>query len=183
MFRKYFLAASCAAATAGAPALAQDVPLVPLVPPELGERADVTKIDLNGTWEFATANHTGGCPGSGPGFPMNGLIEISQQGGAIGMQVVSGAECRPAGVCAFTGEIADGDLILWNSLEVDDEGGTITQTLHLIFQNDELAQGVGGALYMHPKMKCIWNWDILVHRPEMKDGEWQPGAAWGQKPD
>lgn len=160
------------------PAGAQDIPLVPLAPPDLGDRADAANIDLAGTWEFATSNHQGGCPGSGPGFAMGGLIDIAAQGGALRAQIVSGAGCDPASMCSFTGEIVKGDLILWNSDVVDDEGGKVTNTLHLIFINDSIAQGVGGALYLHPKgMSCIWNWDMMMHRPEMQNGEWVPGAA------
>ena len=164
---------------AALPLVAQEIPLVPLVPPDLGDRADAGKIDLNGVWEFSTSNHTGGCPGSGPGFPMAGLIEISQSGAGIAMQVVSGAICDPASMCSYGGQIAQGDLILWNSDTVDDEGGKVTNTLHLIFANNSLAQGVGGSLYVHPKMSCAWNWDMMIHRPEVKNGEWQPGVAGG----
>ena len=160
------------------PAQAQDIPLVPLVPPDLGSRADAGAIELTGLWEFATSNHQGGCPGSHAGFAMGGLMEISQGGGALAMQIVSGATCDPATMCSFTGEIAQGDLILWNSGVVDDEGGTVTNTLHLVFANDSLAQGVGGALYHHPRLDCLWSWDILMHRPELDDaGNWRPGAA------
>ncbi|MDU8926945.1 hypothetical protein RXV86_06075 [Alisedimentitalea sp. MJ-SS2] len=179
MFRNVLLSLAVMVAT---PAAAQEIPLVPLVPPELGDRADAANIDLNGVWEFATSNHTGGCPGSGPGFAMAGLMEIAQSGGVISMEVVSGAACDPASMCSFTGEIAEGDLILWNSDTVDDEGGKVTNTLHLVFQNNSLAQGVGGSLYVHPKMSCTWGWSMLVHRPEVKDGEWTPGAA-GQDGD
>ncbi|WP_417809865.1 hypothetical protein [Thioclava sp.] len=112
---------------------------------------------------------------------MAGLMEITQANGAISMQIVSGAVCEPASMCSFTGEIAQGDLILWNHDTVDDEGGEVTNTLHLVFQNASLINGVGGAYYNHPKMKCIWNWDIFAHRPEVVDGEWKPGAAAGPK--
>jgi len=162
---------------AALPASAQEIPLVPLVPPDLGDKADAARIDLDGTWEFATSNHQGGCPGAGPGFPMGGLIEIGQTGGAIAMEIVSGATCDPAALCSFTGEIAEGDLILWNSASVDDEGGSVTNTLHLVFASDSLAQGVGGAYYHHPEMDCLWSWDMMIHRPEVTDGDWQPGAA------
>ena len=108
---------------------------------------------------------------------MAGIMEIVQKDGAIAMHLETGAKCDPASMCSFTGEIADGDLILWNSDTVDDEGGTATNTLHLIFQNEALAQGVGGSVYKHPKMTCMWTWDMIMHRPEIKDGEWQPGAA------
>jgi hypothetical protein len=166
------LAAALPAAT-----LAQDIPLIPLVPPGLVDKADAGEIDLNGVWEFATGNHQGGCPFAGPGFPMGGLMEITQAEGAIAMQIVSGAVCDPASMCAFTGEIADGDLILMNHDTVDEEGGTVTNTLHLVLQSPDFGQGVGGALYNHPKMQCIWNWDIFFHRPEISNGEWKPGAA------
>ena len=175
-FRQIVIAAALSVAL---PVSAQDIELVPLVPPDLGDRANVANIDLNGVWEFATSNHQGGCPGGAAGFPMAGLMEISQAGGAIAMQVVSGAVCDPASMCSFTGEIAEGDLILWNSAPVDEEGGKVTNTLHLVFQNDSLAQGVGGSLYLHPKMSCLWSWDMIVHRPEIKDGEWQPGVSRG----
>lgn len=179
MFRKALISMAVMAAL---PLAAQDIDLVPLVPPDLGDRADAGNIDLNGTWEFATSNHQGGCPGSGAGFAMAGLMEIAQADTAISMQIVSGAVCDPASMCSFTGEIADGDLILWNSDTVDDEGGKVTNTLHLVFQNDSLAQGVGGSLYVHPKMSCTWGWNMMAHRPEVKDGEWTPGAA-GQGSD
>jgi hypothetical protein len=162
----------------GAPA--QDVPLVPLVPPSLGEREDAATLDLNGVWEYATSNHQGGCPGSHAGFPMAGIMQITQAGAAIAMELVSGATCDPASLCGFAGEIAEGDLILWNTATVDDEGGKVTNTLQISFISPEIGQGIGGALYAHPRMQCGWSWDIFLHRPEIDEGgDWQPGAAQG----
>jgi hypothetical protein len=178
MFKQTLLAILLAATAV--PAAAQDIPIAPLAPLDLGDRADPAAIDLGGIWEYATLNHTGGCPGApSAGFPMGGLMEITQSGGAIAMRIETGAICDPASMCNFAGTIADGYLVLSNSDIVDDEGGRATNTLQLGFISDSVAQGVGGALYVHPKgMTCGWNWDILMHRPELDEhGNWVPGAA------
>ena len=159
---------------------AQDIPLAPLVPSALGDREDAGALDLNGVWEYATSNHQGGCPGSSAGLPMAGLMEITQDAAGIAMELVSGATCKPASLCRFTGEIADGNLVLWNSDTVDDEGGKVTNTLTISFISDFTGQGTGGALYVHPDMACGWSWQIFLHRPEVDEtGTWVPGAAQG----
>ncbi|WP_417809866.1 hypothetical protein [Thioclava sp.] len=53
---------------AASPLAAQDIPLIPLVPPDLVDHADAAKLDLNGVWEFSTSNHQGAAPSVGQVF-------------------------------------------------------------------------------------------------------------------
>ncbi len=82
-----------------------------------GDHADAAGFDLTGTWDYAFGNPTvSGRPceviGAGPAF--SGLLEITQDGGAIAMSFGSGATCNPESMCHCTGEIVDGYLVVFN---------------------------------------------------------------------
>ena len=153
------------------PVFAQDddIDPVPLVDPAL---IPFENLDLNGTWFFSTSKPTvsGGCPaGSG----IDGKAAITQQETEVTLKYTSGALCRPAAVCSYTGtlEKEKNQFVVANSVTVDDEGGTVSSAIVLTVFNNELARGKGTNHYVHPGgFECRWNMSVVLSR-ELEEEE------------
>ena len=123
-------------------------------------------LDLNGTWFISTSKPTvsGGCPaGSG----VNGKAAITQQETEVTLKYTSGARCRPAAVCSYTGtlEKEGNQFVVANSVTVDGEGGTVSSAIVLTVFNNGLARGKGTNRYVHPEgFECRWNMSVVLSR-------------------
>jgi hypothetical protein len=120
--------------------------------------------DLNGLWYFSTSGHTssGVCP---PGKPGIGKLTISQSGSAIDLKLISGAVCKPASVCSYSGSVSGGRVSVANSASVDDEGGRVSNRLELSIVSDERMQGSSSSQYTHPEGPgCSWSSEMEAER-------------------
>lgn len=133
---------------------------VPLVPPQ--------DVDLNGTWNYRTTQPTvtGACPA---GKALSGTVAITQTGNEVIFEYTSGATCRPAAVCSYTGSLEYNkettDLVVSNSVVVDDEGGEVTGAIHLNIISNKNGTGSGTSHYVHPKgFECRWESKISIFR-------------------
>ena len=127
-------------------------------------------LDLNGTWKYKTTKPTvsGGCPA---GTALAGTAEITQTGNEVTLRYVSGATCRPAAVCSYTGTLDEEStqFVVANSVTVDEDGGTVSSAIRLAVHSNELAGGEGTNHYVHPKgFECRWNMDVVFTR-ELED--------------
>ncbi len=123
-------------------------------------------LDLNGTWNFTTSKPTvsGGCPA---GTAVAGTAAITQQETEVTLKYTSGARCRPAAVCSYTGTLDKerNQFVVANSVTVDDEGGTVSSAIRLTVFNNELALGEGTNHYVHPGgFECRWNMNVTLTR-------------------
>jgi hypothetical protein len=121
-------------------------------------------IDLNGTWNYKTTKPTvsGKCPA---GVAMAGTAIFIQKGKDVTLKYVSGAKCEPAAVCIYTGVLNENNLLLSNSVEVDDEGGEVNSAVSITVFNNELGKGTGTNHYIHPKgFECRWNMNVVFTR-------------------
>ena len=153
------------AATTAA-AQSADIPTPPLVPGlDKSVLVDPATFDISGVWEYASDS-------------MSGLLEISQSDGAVTLTLVSGAVCSPQETCTLSGAVEDKALIVSTASVVDDEGGTASTAFALYFLSQTDALGTGVSEYIHPEgYEMNWDYEITMHRPMMKDGEWDPGVA------
>jgi hypothetical protein len=129
-------------------------------------------LDLNGTWEYKTTKPTvsGGCPA---GSALAGTAEITQTGNEVTLRYASGAKCRPAAVCSYTGTLDEEStqFVVANSVTVDEEGGTVSSAIRLAVHSNGLAQGEGTNHYVHPQgFECRWNMDVVFTR-ELEEDE------------
>ena len=137
-----------------------DIELVPLVPPK--------DVDLNGTWNYRTTQPrvSGKCP---PGGALAGTVEITQAGNEVTFKYTSGAKCRPAAVCSYTGYLEynkdNTEFFVANSVKVDEEGGEVSGAIHLNITSNENGAGSGTSHYVHPKgFECRWDSQITIFR-------------------
>jgi len=153
-------------AVTAAPAWAQygHIPPAPIPIP-------VDKLDLNGTWTFQTSHPTvtGGCPA---GDALSGTAAITQEGMEVTLSYLTGPECRPAAVCSYAGTLdEDNQFVVSNSVTVDDEGGKVSNEVHLTVFDNGLAKGTSTSHYVHPKgFECTWQMSVSFMR-EDKDSE------------
>lgn len=160
--KRIALAIAACASLCAFPTYAQDLPdSVPI-------SVDAATIDFSGIWAFRSANHTvsGFCPN---GTPMVGTLSISQQDGAIALQLLTGATCDPASMCSYTGEIIEGNVVLSNNDVVDDENGEVTNAVNLFFFSEASAGGNVSSRYLHPEgFECVWKYNLELTRPDDK---------------
>ncbi len=158
-----------------------DIPPFRLISPDdegVSDRADPANFDFSGVWEYATRGHTVSGMCNNPGEAMSGLLEIGTSGGDVSLTLVSGAVCKPASMCDYTGRIQNRYVIVSNTDRVDDEGGEVTNALQLIFVGEETGFGRGGSYYLHPEgYECQWDYEIFFHRPDVEGDIWTPGVA------
>ena len=102
-------------------------------PTPMGIDSDIADLDISGSWNYSTSNHKvqGRCP---VGTPMSGTLMISLGADGLGLQVMSGATCRPASMCSYTGEIVSGNALFSS---VDDEGGMASNAMNIHFSSEE----------------------------------------------
>ncbi len=134
-----------------------DIPLVRLP-------IDPSTIDISGDWSYSTSDHqvSGKCPA---GTPMTGILAIAEKENAIDVVVRSGAVCRPASMCSYTGEIKGVDVVVSNIDTVDDEGGSATNAMRLYFFSDTSGGGQVSSRYIHPGgFECAWSHYIELNR-------------------
>lgn len=146
---------------------AADIPIAPIVP---GLDKDIlvnpADFDISGVWEYSSD------------IPTAGILEITAMNGAVALELVSGAVCEPETMCSFDGAIQDKALVVSNSAIVDDEGGSATNALAIYFLSETDAMGSGSSRYVHPTgYEKQWSYTLNMHRPKLKDGEWEPGAS------
>lgn len=146
---------------------ATDIPTAPIVP---GLDKDIlvnpAGFDISGVWEYSSD------------IPTAGILDITVEDGAVALELVSCAVCKPAEMCSFAGAIEDMALVVSNSAIVDDEGGSATNALAIFFTSETDAMGSGSSRYVHPEgYEKHWSYTINMHRPQLKDGVWDPGAA------
>ena len=126
------------------------IPSVPLVP------IAISKINLNGIWNYKTS---GG---------LTGTMSITQKEKDITLEIISGAECRPAAVCFYTGTldtILDGNIraLVSNSVTVDKEGGTVTSAMQIFFTSNKFASGTSTNHYVHPEgHEKRWDMEFIL---------------------
>lgn len=147
------------------PVFAQDDEFDPvsLVDPPL---IPFENLDLNGTWilDISKPTVSGGCPA---GSFVDGTAAITQQESEVTFKYTSGARCRPAAVCSYTGtlEKEGNQFAVANSVTVDDEGGTVSSAVVLTVFNNGLARGKGTSHYVHPEgFECRWNMTVVLSR-------------------
>ena len=131
--------------------------------------------DISGLWFFSTSMHTvtGVCP---PGKPSIGKAMIIQKESQVTFDFISGAVCKPASVCHYTGSTSGGIVSLTNSATVDSEGGTVSNTLKLIVASSDKITGRSASKYNHPSgMGCSWASEI-----ELAKSPSGPGGTAGQ---
>jgi hypothetical protein len=161
------VAAFLVAVTFSAPVMAQDDDMEPK--PILDPTIDFKDVDLNGTWNFEISKPTvsGRCPA---GDAVAGTAEITQQGTAVTLRYTSGARCRPAAVCSYTGALHELDqhavqFVVTNAVDVDDEGGMVSSAIRLDVISNEHADGSATNEYHHPEgFECRWNMFVTLTR-------------------
>ncbi len=134
-----------------------DIKPVPLpIPPQ--------KINLTGTWKYTSSGQkvTGKCP---PGKSQSGTMKIVQNGKQVSLSYTSGAVCKPASVCHYTGALDGNNLTATNHAVVDDEGGEVVNALGLVIMSNKSANGTSSSRYTHPKgFECHWESKIALSR-------------------
>lgn len=118
--------------------------------------------DVMGDWNFQTSNNwsKGVCPG---GKASKGICKIEQKGDAFTLVFSSGMTCSPKSMCIFKCDVKGGVFNCSNSDKVDNEGGTVTNTLTFALSSSNEAKGKGASRYTHPGgMVCDWGSDIKL---------------------
>jgi hypothetical protein len=136
-----------------------------LLAPAVGSAAT---FDLSGEWDYTISGLqvTGPCP---KGAGSSGKLEITQEGDSFTLVLLAGATCNPTSMCTYTGTVSGADYTASNSAQVDNEGGTVTNTLTFTATSPAAASGAGQSVYEHPDMSCTWTKDITLTR-EAPDG-------------
>ena len=149
---------------------AQDdnVPLIPLVPPE--------PADIVGIWDYSTGQPSvsGHCPA---GLPTRGQLAITydfeapddpenvMEGGPISLDILSGSVCNPASLCHLKGAISGSGIAVGASATVDDEGGRAVVAWSLWFESNQSATGEATSNYTHPSgFTCDRTMDVRLTR-------------------
>ena len=135
---------------------AQDIPTVPLV-----KLIDPKLIKITGSWNYEMV--------SSGGPPASGRCSITGGKGGYILVLLSGAVCKPASMCTFTGELSGNTSILSNTDTVDNEGGTATNAMRLTVFSNELIGGEGSSRYVHPEgYEKQWSETMTLKRKKEK---------------
>jgi hypothetical protein len=130
-------------------------------PAKSGAKAET---DLSGEWSYTTSNQKvkGSCP---KGSDSQGKLKLTRSGGGYQLRFLSGRGCRPVEMCTFKGSLDGKELSLNNGGQVDEEGGTASNTLTLTVDSPKKLTGEGTSRYAHPGgMVCNWTYDVVVQR-------------------
>ena len=146
-----------------------DLPLVPLVPPD--------PADFGGLWDYSTGQPSvsGRCPA---GSAIRGQLLIAYDydvpenpenpmEGPITLDILSGSVCKPASLCHLGGVISGTGIAVGASAIVDDEHGEAIVAWSLWFESDKIGGGGATSNYTHPEgFSCDWAMDVRLTRPE-----------------
>jgi hypothetical protein len=121
-------------------------------------------FDPSGTYNFDLSGTvvTGPCPMGKDG---KGQLTIEKSGDGYVIKYLKGMVCNPPNVCVLTGSCKGRECKFSTTVPVDNEGGKVTNTAHLTFIMNH-AEGTGGCVYQHPKMRCAWDYALTLTKPE-----------------
>jgi hypothetical protein len=121
-------------------------------------------VDPAGEWTITRSNSrtSGPCPMGSNGA---GELTIDKSGGAFTLTYGKGMTCSPVEVCKLAGSASGGVYTFTTTVQVDEEGGKVTNSLKLSFDSASSANGKGSSKYVHPSgMTCLWTFDVALSR-------------------
>ena len=120
-------------------------------------------MDPVGRYSFTLTDMkvAGDCP---MGQDNSGRLSIIKEGPGYVLTYIEGMECRPPSVCTLGGRCKGPECAFSTTVQVDDEGGKVTNSVTLRF-NGGNASGPGKSVYKHPSgFTCAWTYLVTLTR-------------------
>lgn len=119
-----------------------------------------------GNWNFILSESQvqGMCPMGGDGTGTLTIKDMGEDGLAI--TYLQGMTCDPPEVCELPGFCSGNECVFSTTVEVDDEGGEVTNTAELQVIAPHHMEGTGSSVYKHPSgFTCTWTYLLTLTRP------------------
>jgi hypothetical protein len=116
---------------------------------------DPTTFTIDGGWEYTSEWGAG-------------LMDISQGGDGIVLEIVSGSTCDPVEMCTLSGNIEDMALVVFVSASVP-AGGSASSTFVIYFESETEASGLGTSVWSGEGHEMRWDYTISMWRPGTRE--------------